>query len=178
MSSRKRDRVDSDEFEFNSPEVKRLKDYLLGILDDSDELNSAGQDLDSFMKCFEEEISAKSSPAVSVVELTSESGDSQPELGFLFGASDDELGLPPSATENAVESEVLRVLPESNELSSEFWGLGDQISSFDSYEYGYEFAGVSNGTEYVTVDDGLFDYADLGFGSCDFPWRSETLPAQ
>jgi hypothetical protein len=36
-----------------------------------------------------------SSPAP-VVDLTSDSGESQPELGYLLEASDDELGLPPS----------------------------------------------------------------------------------
>lgn len=57
LSNKKRVRDDSDEPESDSPEVKRLRDDLLGNLDDSD-LCTTSQDLDSFMKSFEEEISS------------------------------------------------------------------------------------------------------------------------
>lgn len=168
MSSKKRCRSDSDESGIDSVEAKRI---LLDILDDSDAY-TASQDLDSFMKSFQDEIS----PAPEVV---TDSGESQPELGFLFEASDDELGLPPS--------EKTRDLAESVELS-ELWGLDEQITSYDSFEYEYGYGDVdvvsnnyynnnNNGGEYVALD-GLFDHTDLGFGSSDLLWRPETLPAQ
>ncbi|KAL8536633.1 hypothetical protein ACS0TY_011996 [Phlomoides rotata] len=52
------------------------------------------------MKSFEEEITA--SATVEVVDLDSEFGDSRPDLGYLLGASDDELGIPsPSGVSDA-----------------------------------------------------------------------------
>jgi hypothetical protein len=76
--------------------VKRLREDLLGFLDDT-EADLKFQDLDSVMKSFDEEISlACTYSSVSVVDLTSDSGESQPELGYLLEASDDKLGLPPS----------------------------------------------------------------------------------
>jgi hypothetical protein len=67
-------------FELDSPKVKRLKEYLLGFLDDMDP-NPTILDLDFVMKSFEEEISlvCTSSP-VPVVELSPNSSESQPKL--------------------------------------------------------------------------------------------------
>ncbi|XP_060972016.1 uncharacterized protein LOC133038049 [Cannabis sativa] len=68
-------------------------------------------------KSLEEEISAPScsvtpTPAP-VVDLASESGESQPDLGYLLEASDDEFGLPPSNSGEDVlkeeETELVRV---------------------------------------------------------------------
>ncbi|KAK3005603.1 hypothetical protein RJ639_016815 [Escallonia herrerae] len=192
VSGKKRSRYESDESEFGSPEVKRLRHDLFDVLDESDDVCTTSQDLDSFMKSFEEEISASgaSSPAVAVVDLTSEScessesGESQPELGYLLEASDYELGIPPSVTspsevDNRVETESVRVLSDSDGLT-ELWGFNDQISGYDSFEFGFgDVDAFNNNTnaEYVALD-GLFDYSDLGFGSSDYPWRPETLPAQ
>ncbi|KAI3696219.1 hypothetical protein L1987_79230 [Smallanthus sonchifolius] len=161
LSSNKRVR-DSDESVADSVDAKRI---LLDILDESD-ICTVSQDLDSFMKSFQDEIS----PAPEVVDgKTSESGDStesRPELGFLLGASDDELGLPPSDA-NTSSTE----LADSVELS-ELWGLDDQISFEYEFGYGDNISSYNNG-EYVALD-GLFDYTDLGFGS----WPPGTLPAQ
>ncbi|KAK3001978.1 hypothetical protein RJ639_022390 [Escallonia herrerae] len=183
VSGKKRSRYDSDESEFGSPEVKRLRHDLFDVLDESDDACTTNQDLDSFMKSFEEEISASgsSSPAVAVVDLTSESGESQPELGYLLEASDDELGIPPSVTspsevDNRAETESVRVFSDSGGLT-ELWGFNDQISGYDSFEFGFGDVDAFNNGEYVALD-GLFDYSDLGFGSSDYPWRPETLPAQ
>ncbi|XP_071688863.1 uncharacterized protein [Rutidosis leptorrhynchoides] len=163
-NSRKRTRSTSDD---DSAEAKRV---LLDILDDSDSY-TLSQDLDSFMKSFQDEIS----PAPDVL---TESGESQPELGFLFEASDDELGLPPTE-----KSRDLAVSVEDSEL----WGLDEQITSYDSFEYEYGYGDVNitsnvynsniSGGEYVALD-GLFDHTDLGFGSSDLLWQPETLPAQ
>ncbi|KAA8529178.1 hypothetical protein F0562_034023 [Nyssa sinensis] len=182
LSLKKRARDDSDELELDSPEVKRLRDDLLNILEDSDPCTT-NLDLDSFMKSFEEEISASPFPPATVVDLTADSGESRPDLGYLLEASDDELGLPPSSTspsevENNEESELVRVSSDSSGLS-ELWGFDDQIPS---YEFGFGDSDRFNDTngEYVALD-GLFDHSDVVLGSSDYSdlsWWPETLPAQ
>lgn len=193
FNSKKRVRDDSDELfdsGFYSPEVKRLREDLLENFDDG-EFYTASHELDSFMKSFEEEISsgsaANTAPAPAVVDLTSETGESQPELGYLLEASDDELGLPPSTSEgrngNEVEekTELVRGESDSAELSGGLWGYGEELPSYDSLDVGIgEFGDFNNGGgEYVALD-GLFDYdfSYLGFGSGYFPLRPETLPAE
>ncbi|TMW93631.1 hypothetical protein EJD97_011367 [Solanum chilense] len=171
LISRKRVYDDSIELQINSPEVKRLREDLLDDLYDS-EFCTPNHDLDSFMKSFENEIIASETAGVS-----SESGESQPELGYLLEASDDELGLPPPIE---AEPDSVRVCTES--LSDEFWGLEDQIPSYDPFDLGivesdhYSGDNINMG-EYVGLD-GLFDHSDIGYGSGDFLWRPETLPAQ
>lgn len=179
MEDKKRCRDESEEAELEiySPEVKRLRENLLDGLDDDAEFGST-HDLDSFMKSFEEEITASPSAAadcgVDAVQLVSDSGDSRSDLGYLFEASDDELGLPPTASEAAAE--LARVQSESSELGSEFW----EAPGYDSFEFGFGGTvtnyGGGNG-EYAALD-GLFDHSDMGLGSGDLGWRPETLPAQ
>ncbi|XP_076956025.1 uncharacterized protein LOC143631052 [Bidens hawaiensis] len=178
-TSNKRVRSDSDELAVDSVEAKRI---LLDILDDS-EVSTPSQDLDSFMKSFQDEITPvlESTESTQLTELT-ELAESRVELGFLLEASDDELGLPPSDA-NSVSSLVEKTteLGDSAGLS-ELWGLDDQISSYGSFEYEFGYgdvnvsSGYSNG-EYVALD-GLFDHTDLGFGSSELTWQPETLPAQ
>ncbi|KAK4357593.1 hypothetical protein RND71_023203 [Anisodus tanguticus] len=169
LSSRKRGRDDSSELEINSPEVKRLREDLLDDLYASVEFSTPSHDLDSFMKSFEEEITILPSPSATA-GVSSESGESQPELGYLLEASDDELGLPPPT---GAETELVRVVTESTGLSNEFW------PSYDSFDLGIVESDHYSGNfgEYVGLD-GLFDHSDLSFGSGDFLWRPETLPAQ
>ncbi|KAL6996123.1 hypothetical protein U1Q18_006262 [Sarracenia purpurea var. burkii] len=52
------------------------------------------------MKRFEEEISTlpPPPPTMTVVDLISDSGESQSELGYLLEASDDKFGIPPWTT--------------------------------------------------------------------------------
>ncbi|PON95915.1 hypothetical protein TorRG33x02_081630 [Trema orientale] len=198
-SFKKRVRDDSADSELDSVEVKRLREDLLGFLDDSDP-DPSTQDLDSVMKSLEEEISAASCSAtplpsplqselapatVTVVDLTSDSGESQPDLnlGYLLEASDDELGLPPSnSSEEALkeETELVRVSSDSSGIGGEFWGFDDhQIPSYGSFELGTG-DNFNDSNEYVAFD-GLFGYSDVYFDSSDFSdlsWRSETMPAQ
>ena len=178
INNKKRVRDDSPDSESDSAEVKRLRENLLDFLDDSDSVPTI-QDLDSVMKSFEEEISP-----VPVVDLTSESGESQPDLGYLLEASDDELGLLPSGNSSSeevkkdVETELIRVSSDSSGIG-EFWGFEDQIPSYDSFELGAG-DGYNNTSEYVEFN-GLFEYSDVYFDSSDFSdptWRHETLPAQ
>ncbi|KAJ4710531.1 Carbohydrate-responsive element-binding protein [Melia azedarach] len=169
------------------PEVKRLRDDLLfGFLDESD-ADPAIQDLDSVMKSLQEEITASSPSQVQIVDLTtSESGESQPELGYLLEASDDELGLPPSTSstvsseevKNNEVTELVRVSSESSGIG-ELWGFEDNIPSYDSFELG--ICDINNVNDYVAFDDGLFEYSNVYFDSAeisDFSWRHETLPAE
>ncbi|KAK4423582.1 hypothetical protein Salat_1941000 [Sesamum alatum] len=182
VKKRGRDETEEPESEIDSPEVKRLRENLLDSLDDDAEFCTASQDLDSFMKSFEEEITASpSSAAAEAAETAVVCGESRPDLGYLLEASDDELGLPPTASspggvESELRAELVRVESDSSDLGSEFW----EIPSYDPFGLGCgetepDYNGGSG--EYVALD-GLFDYSDMGFGSGDFPWRPETLPAQ
>lgn len=181
--NRKRVRGEPEEAEpeIDSPEVKRLREDLLDGFDDDSEFCTSTQDLDSFMKSFEEEITA--SPAAThgdggaedvVTDLASDSGDSRLDLGYLLEASDDELGIPPptASPANELTTELATVESDSSEFGAEFW----EVPGYDTYGFG--FGEVDNNIgEYLALD-GLFDYSDLGFGSGDVSWRPETLPAQ
>lgn len=185
LNSKKRVRDESAESDLDLPEVKRLRDDLLDFLDDSDSL-PVNQDLASVMKSFEEEISAAASTStasVPVVDLTSDSGESQPNLGFLLEASDDELGLPPpTATTTGGEeergevTELVRVQSDSSGIGN-LWGFEDQIPTYDSFEYGI---GDNYSGDHVAYD-GLFEYSDVYYDSSEFSgllWRPESLSTE
>ncbi|KAL6505727.1 hypothetical protein OROHE_023106 [Orobanche hederae] len=191
---KKRGREESDSVGFDesdSPVVKRLRENLLDVLDDDEvEFCTAIQDLDSFMKSFEDEITASSSPAsggdgdpdvVEVVGLTSDCSESRLDLGYLLEASDDELGIPPtSSSPVGLGSEMGSDLVRSESDSSELGGVLFDIPSCETFGFGFgETEGNNNDSncEYVALD-GFFDYTDLGFLSGSFAYRPETLPAQ
>ncbi|KAK9064625.1 hypothetical protein SSX86_016007 [Deinandra increscens subsp. villosa] len=166
LSHNKRVHSDSDDHLFNSPEAKRIRHELLDSPEDSDSY-TLSQDLDSFIKSFEDEIS----PPLETVELSSDSAESRPGLEFLLEASDDELGLPPT------ESEKIPSLTQSGEPGLFSW-LDDQVPNYDPFGNGFgyadgdvngdgnrDFNGNFNG-EYVGLD-GLFDCTDVGFGGSD-----------
>ncbi|XP_010528053.1 PREDICTED: uncharacterized protein LOC104805252 [Tarenaya hassleriana] len=168
LTVRKRVRDESNEADLDSPEVKRLRDDLLGVLDDPDP-DPASQDLDSVMKSFEDELSATT---------THHSGGPQTDLGYLLEASDDELGLPPppapasssAPKDEETDSELVRVSSDSSG-NGEFWEFEDQMTSYGSFELGA-------GDGFLGVD-GLFEYPDGCFDSGEvLPWRPETLPAE
>ncbi|XVE85939.1 hypothetical protein DITRI_Ditri17bG0132200 [Diplodiscus trichospermus] len=185
INSKKRARDESAGSDLDSADAKRLRDDLLDFLDDSDSL-PVDQDLASVMRSFEEEISAAiSTSTVSApqVDLTSDSGDSQPDLGYLLEASDDELGLPPpSGTTAASEdirsegTELVRVDSDSSGIG-ELWGFEDQIPNYDSFEIGI---GDSYNGDHVAYD-GLFEYPYVYDDSSEYSgllWRPETLSAE
>ncbi|CAN4121868.1 unnamed protein product [Withania somnifera] len=158
---KKRGRNNSIDQEINSPEVKRLREDLLDDLYDSEYnfCTPSHDDLDSYMKSFEEEITTLP----------------QPELGYLLEASDDELGLPPPTE---ADNEPIRPNTESVGFSNhDFWGLDEQIPSYDTFDLGIGEVDHYSMGENVGLDE-LFDHSDTGFGSADFLWRPETLPAQ
>ncbi|CAA7039278.1 unnamed protein product [Microthlaspi erraticum] len=176
-SERKRVRDDSDDAVVDSPDVKRLRDDLFDVLDDSDP-EPVSQDLDSVMKSFEDELSA-ASPTVTTA--AQDSGETQPDLGYLFEASDDELGLPPPPSVSPIpiakEEETTDLVRASSDSSGidELWGFEDHVSNYDPLDLG---SGVVEGGDYVTVE-GIFEFPDDCFDSGDlFSWRSEFLPAE
>ncbi|KAG6412927.1 hypothetical protein SASPL_125622 [Salvia splendens] len=180
---RKRFREDLDEAEsdIDSPAVKRLREDLLDGVDDDSDFSTSTQDLDSFMKSFEEEITASPASGLiagaansGVIDLATHPGDSQQDLGYLLEASDDELGIPPPTASpvNELSTELVTVESDSSELRDEFW----EAPGYDTFGFGFGQVENSNG-DYVALD-GLFDYSDMGFGSGDVSWRPETLPAQ
>ncbi|KAF8090717.1 hypothetical protein N665_0469s0050 [Sinapis alba] len=174
-TEKKRVRDESDDAVIDSPEVKRLRDDLFDVLDDSDP-EPVSQELDSVMKSFEDELSS------STVSTARGSGETQPDLGYLLEASDDELGLPPvSPVPVAKEVETTETLTDLVRASSEssgideIWGFEDHLSNYGSLDFG---SGVGDGGDYVAVD-GLFGFSDDCFDSGDlFSWRSESLPAE
>lgn len=172
----------------DSPEAKQIREDILDILDEPDALTECPpeiQDLDSVMKSFEKEIlhHSPNNNSQTVLDLTpSESGDSQPDLGYLLEASDDELGLPPtiSPADEQANAET-SFMPEAAELVN-MAGFEDEMPNYDTFDFGMDHeatvgdndGGNSNG-DFVTVG-GLFDYPEPSDFS-DFSWRQESLPA-
>lgn len=170
-----------------SPEAKRLREDLLDILDDDDavvERNpTAVGELDSVLRSLQEEIGLSGSPTTfrgaedqhdpqpgwfpdddgdegGCGGGPSSRGQRQSELGFLLEASDDELGLPPSAPSTSeeegqqVDEETTSMfLPSSGADAVEFpgvgqiWGFDDDMPSpYEGFGFGYpsEAGGDSN----------------------------------
>lgn len=177
-------RVDSEDSHLNSPEAQRIQDDLFKILNDSEAVAGADRDsgiqgLESVIRSFEEEILVPApAPAPGLPDLASDSGESQPELGYLLEASDDELGLPPTVS----AGEEARIEPAEFETGS-FDAIGldglsfeNEIPNYDSFDFEI---GVDSGCdandsscEFVALG-GLFDHSD----NSEFSWRPESLPA-
>ncbi|KFK35061.1 hypothetical protein AALP_AA5G229900 [Arabis alpina] len=157
--SKKRVRHELDELcGVDSPDVKRLRDDLF---DDSGH-DSVIQDLDSVMKSFEVELSTTTT-------TEQVSGETQPDLGYLFEASDDELGLPPPPPPPQT------IPPPSYEEMEETVTELVRASS-DSSEVG-ELCGFEDRDVFGSLD--LFEYSDVCLDSGDlFSWRPEFLPAE
>lgn len=162
-------RVDS---EANSPllepdrdELVEVREDLLSIFDDSDE--PVVQGLESVIKSFEEEIHV----GVPVPDMSSDSGGSQTDLGYLLVASDDELGLPPTfAVGEEKDTAAVAVLPAEEEGPGavgfvEMLRFEDEIPSYDSFEFGLggntegNHNYCDNNGDFVALG-GLLDYSD------------------
>ncbi|KAI0515650.1 hypothetical protein KFK09_008316 [Dendrobium nobile] len=164
----KRSRETSPE---ESPEAKRLHaDLIYGILEEDDvdveNRDAASLDLATVMKSLEEEIAMP----------PEENGEaSQVEIGYLFEASDDDLGLPPPpqpAAELWTEEEV-----EPAEGFGQIWGFEEEEIAV-CYEGLMEFGGPAEA--FGPADDDVAPSAADGgvFSSSDFYWRPESMPAQ
>ncbi|KAL6010906.1 hypothetical protein ACLOJK_001348 [Asimina triloba] len=177
-TSKKRLRVDSDE----SPETKHFRPDLLDILDDADAAGST-EDLATVMKSLEEEISQIMPAPPPVQASESDSGESQPDLGYLLEASDDELGLPPTSSSAGNDwqdgFDAAGAEPEPVGFG-QMWGFEDVIPSYDALEFGTRLDG-EKADDGAVVFDGLFNYEDVaGSGPSEFSefsWRPESLPA-
>lgn len=177
------DRVSSDVLvlDLDPAEAKMIQEDLLNILEDADAVvdrDPAIQGLDSVIKSFEEEIQVPAAPALAPpVETTSVSGDSsQPELGYLLEASDDELGLPPTNSEER-KMEAADFTASSSETAAALYGgfENDMFPSYDAFDFGIGGYSESNGGgEYVALG-GLFDYSEGGV--FEVSWRTESLSA-
>ncbi|CAK9147733.1 unnamed protein product [Ilex paraguariensis] len=162
--------LNSGDSQLDSTETERVRSDILDILDDDPDNDPEIQDLDTFIKSFEEEI-LHPTP----LPPASESGESQPELGYLLEASDDELGLPPAVSpsgehpQNETSSSETAV-PKDVGLAN-MLGFEDGLQNYDSFVFGIGEGteGNNENGEFVTLD-GLFDYAD-------FSWQAESLPA-
>ncbi|OMP06566.1 hypothetical protein CCACVL1_01506 [Corchorus capsularis] len=178
---------DPDDGDVQSPEAKLIQEDLLNILDDSDPTigpDPAIQDLDSVIKSFEEEILVPTETPVPV--MTSDSGESRPDLGFLLEASDDELGLPPSFSLVEPEQKPGTVdVEEGGGLGAvgygEMMGYEFPIPNFESFEFGIggdsdtnnNNNNYSNSGDFVALG-GLFEAAaDMS----ELPWQPESLSA-
>ncbi|XP_058737714.1 uncharacterized protein LOC131609949 [Vicia villosa] len=183
-SCKKRLRNDSSESEIESSEAKRLREDLLEFLNDSDPTPST-QELDSVMKSLQDEISASSTSNSISIRVTSDSGESQAQIGYLLEASDDELGLPPPGypsvhevrevhEEKKDETDLARVLSDSSGIG-ELWEFENQIPSYDSFDLGNRFESFG-----YDSFDGIFNHSDVYYDSNEFSdsWRHGTLPAQ
>lgn len=172
----------------NSPDAKRIQDDLLNILDESDEPIIQG--LDSVIRSFEEEILV---PDFGTGTANAESCGvgSQPELGYLLEASDDELGLPPTFSGEEKSSEVNLAAETGGSGAASFCEMiefENEIPSFDSFEFGLtcDSDGNSYNSSYNDSGDfvalgGLFDYSDENCTPAGevagLQWQPESLSA-
>ncbi|KAL5544762.1 hypothetical protein UlMin_008546 [Ulmus minor] len=182
---------DSDESVVETPEANLLRDDILNILDDSDTLmdrGSAIQDLDSVIRSFQEEIQVPDPEPVTML-ISSDSGESQPELGYLLEASDDELGLPPTAGVGAGEETKIQAVDfeNSSDNAGGFDGMlmfGEEVPSYESFEFGIgtdsNCRENDNDVDFLALG-GLFDNSWEGSyetsSVSEVSWRGETLPA-
>ncbi|CAL9082396.1 unnamed protein product [Musa acuminata var. zebrina] len=174
---------DADELE--SPEVKRLRaDLLFDILDD--DAGAGDQDLASVIKSLEEEIALPSPPPKQQLVQEPSAVAGQPDLGYLLEASDDELGLPPTAALWSVDeagvaagaSELGSVAePEGGAGLGQIWGFDDAIDGYEGFGLGIRLDEREAAEDGLVLDGGLFDYGDEISGPYDLSWRPESLPA-
>ncbi|KAL3529336.1 hypothetical protein ACH5RR_008658 [Cinchona calisaya] len=157
------------ENELDSPEVMKFREDILDILDEP-EMVPEIQDLDSVIRSFEEEI-LQTSPAQPHPPVNSVSGESQPDLGYLLEASDDELGLPPAVSEAQAQNQPVNTSDGNEEAANglaNVVGIEDELPSYDSFELGLHERvtnwndNPTNGNgDFVTVDGFDYDMSDF-----------------
>ncbi|KAJ8773063.1 hypothetical protein K2173_028240 [Erythroxylum novogranatense] len=159
----------------DSSNAKWIQDDLLNFIDESDE--SAIQGLDSVIKSFEEEILLPTTApeTMSAAEVNFSDG-SQPDLGYLLEASDDELGLPPtfpSGEEGKIRAADL-IVASGSEASfvGEMLALEDAMQNYNSFEFemgcdsdGYNGSYDDSG-DFVSLG-GLFDHSDGSYAPAE-----------
>ncbi|GAA0163492.1 hypothetical protein LIER_39607 [Lithospermum erythrorhizon] len=191
VSNKKRNRDDTelesistDSKRVNSlPDVDRIPTDILDILNDSDVVNdhdSPSQDLDSVIKSFEEEILQPPLIIQNPPEI-SDSEESQPDIGYLFGASNDELGLPSttsttrSPNKNEAKNDPIDSSIDTNtiEMGNVIEFEENELLSYDSFQLGLsEASKVVDENGFDTVD-GLFDSQDIS-DVAGLTWQPES----
>ncbi|KAB2001330.1 hypothetical protein ES319_D12G294700v1 [Gossypium barbadense] len=172
---------DPDDEGIQSPDVKRIQEDLLDILDDSDPvigLDTEIQGLDLVIKSFEEEISVPAQDPVQELD----SGESRLELGFGLEASGYELDLPPDFEEKLATLDVEERGGTGAVGLADMMGYEFPIPSYESFEFGVGGDWVinsDNNNSHSKSGDcvafgGLFDTsADIS----ELTWRPESLSA-
>lgn len=206
----KRDRVDSDDSSADSLDSKRVRldseiqapdspvpeprvldesnsenivrEDFLDMLEEELDIEPEIQGLESVIRSLEREINL---PAPAPEDLMDEtlvlSEPDQIELGYLLEASDDELGLPPTASigDGAAGSGI-----ETSPINSQTANLTGVLASEDEMSrfndsFGHEIAGGENHAGDLLTMDGLFEYGGYVDAS-DVPelqcWP-ESMPA-
>lgn len=174
-----------------SPEMRRIQDDLLNILDDSDgvaDRDPAIQGLDMVIKSFEKEITVPDQ-TLAVLELGADLAEASRELGYLLEASDDELGLPPSfgssEDEQKSDAPVPPVTPAVEFELNGSSGFENELSNYESFEFGtcggaaFSSHDSENDNQFEAVG-GFHDYTVDGFDGGDASellLRPESLPA-
>lgn len=147
---------ESFEVELDSTQAKQILD-ILDELDSETGPEEVIEDLDLVIRSFEEELhpnnNGSSSPEV--LQLQSEAGESQPDLGYLLEATDYELGLPPTVPhfqeEQANNESVglpFAVDTESVKLEN-IKGFEDELITYDSFESVLGELDCSEPTDYL-----------------------------
>ncbi|KAE8724006.1 Detected protein of unknown function [Hibiscus syriacus] len=163
---------DADDGNIQLRESKLIQEDLLNFLDDSDPVigpEPVIQGLDSVLKSFEEEILIPTQATQPV--KSSEPGESKPDLGFLFEASDDELGLPPSFS-FVEEGQKFRSVDVEESVVSGGDGIGEMmgyefpIPGYESFEFGIggDSVGNNNNGDFVALG-GLYETDGGNFGA-------------
>ncbi|KAL0430119.1 UNVERIFIED_CONTAM: hypothetical protein Sradi_0637900 [Sesamum radiatum] len=139
---RVRDEAEECESDIDSPEVKRLRENLLDSLDDDAEFCTSTQDLDFFMKSFQEEIAA--SPSA------------------VDGGA---LGLPPPTSspggvKNELRTELDRFESDSSEFGREFW----EFPGYEAFGFGFGAADNANSVRGIRLTDPLRSGGGAGKG--------------
>ncbi|KAF0918431.1 hypothetical protein E2562_023578 [Oryza meyeriana var. granulata] len=177
LSSNNNSKRARDAGEDETDDAKRLRpEDLLDMLDDDTDAGGAAGDLASVMRSFEEEIAAG--------DVADAAAPTQPELGFLLEASDDELGLPPATASSSSSEEAGAGEPEDAiGFGGQIWGFEDEIGGgYAGYTLTSPEA-VAAAAAAAEWDDDSFDGGLFGFGDDDCgpsdlaALRHESMPA-
>ncbi|CAN6452716.1 unnamed protein product [Victoria cruziana] len=93
-------------------------------------------------------------------------------LGYLHGASDDELGLPPPGSMGCESAASLALLEPAVGFLFDDWRFDEEFQAMQSQGHGFYEADDAWGEPDIAVDDGgfcsLFDHSDIADGSSFF----------
>lgn len=166
-----------------SPEAKKIReDLFIEILDSDDETEKSADnwndiatktdDLENFIKTFEQEISLPAPESKKIPELPTVDHQkteekivpTSDELSFLLEASDDDLGLPPTSTSEEEKGKI------DGSTFGQIWEFEDE-KSIISDQFSWTFDERDNNYAGLNVNDDL-DGPMFSDWPNDFIWRS------